>query len=91
MDEPRAYYTERQISHSNAYYLKSRKTALMNLSAGQQGRCRHREQTYGHGWGQEGEGGMDGESNVGPHTLPSVKYSQWEFAVRLREPKRGAL
>lgn len=35
----------------------------------------HREQTYGHGGGgEEGEGGMDGENTMGPHTLPSVKH-----------------
>ena len=29
--------------------MESRKIVLMNLFAGQQWRCRHREQTYGHG------------------------------------------
>ena len=37
--------------------------ALMNLFSGQQWRKRHREQTYGHGGGEKGEGEMDGESN----------------------------
>ena len=33
-------------------YMESRKMVLMNLFAVQQWRCRHREQTYGHGWGR---------------------------------------
>ena len=36
--------------------MESRKIILMNLCAGQQWRCRHREQTYGHGDGVEGGG-----------------------------------
>ena len=44
--------TEREISQKNIsyinIYMKSRKTVLMNLFAGQQWRPRHREQTYGH-------------------------------------------
>ena len=35
-----------------------------SLFAGQQWRHRHREQTYGHRLGGEGEAGMNGESNV---------------------------
>ena len=34
------------------------KMVLTNLFAGQQWRHRHREQTYGHGAREEGEGGM---------------------------------
>ena len=36
--------------------------ALINLFSGQQWRNRHREQTFGHGVGEEGE--MYGESNM---------------------------
>ena len=37
----------------------------MKLFAGQEQRNRHREQTYGHGVGEEeGEGEMYGESNM---------------------------
>ena len=36
----------------------------MNLFSGQQWRKRHREQTYGHGGGEKGEGEMYGESNI---------------------------
>ena len=39
--------------------MKSRKMILMNLFAGQQWRCRHREQTRRHG--AEGESGTNGE------------------------------
>ena len=34
--------------------MKSRKTVLMNLRAGQEQRHRHREQTYGHSRGRSG-------------------------------------
>ena len=63
--------------------MKSRKTILMNLFSGQQWRHRHREKTYGHWWrGEEGEGGMYGESNMGTPTITICKIdSQWEFAV----------
>ena len=37
---------------------------LMSLVIGQQWRNRHREQTYGHGVGEEGEGEMYGKSNM---------------------------
>ena len=33
-------------------YMESRKMVLMNLSTGQQWRCRHREQTFEHSWGE---------------------------------------
>ena len=36
----------------------------MNLFSGQQWRKRHREQTYGHGGGEKGEGEIYGESNI---------------------------
>ena len=44
--------------------MESKKMVLMNLSAGQQWRCRHREQTYGQKNGEEGEGGTNGESSM---------------------------
>ena len=37
---------------------------LKNLFTGQQWRNRHREQTFRHGVGEEGEGEMYGESNM---------------------------
>ena len=43
----------------------------MNLFIGQQGRNRHREQTYGHGWGKERVGGMN--KRYHGNTLPYVK------------------
>ena len=46
--------------------MESRKMILMNLFAGQQWRCRQREQTYGHGGDRKGEGGMNGESSTKP-------------------------
>ena len=44
----------------------------MNLFAGKQWRCRHREQTYGHVGGR-GESGMSGERNMETYTLPHIK------------------
>ena len=64
-------------------YMEARKMALMNLFAGQQWRCGHREQTYGQGVGrEEGEAEMNGESSMKAYTLPYVKKdSQWKFVV----------
>ena len=61
---------------------------LKNLSAGQQWRNRHREQTYGHGE-KGGEGEMYGESNMETYITICEVDSQWEFAVWLRN-KTGA-
>ena len=44
--------------------MASRRMVLMKLLSGQQWRNRHREQTFGHGVGEEGEGEMYGESNM---------------------------
>ena len=53
---------------------------LRKLSAGQQGRHRHREQTVGKAG--EGEGGESGESGVETCILPYVKSDTWwEFAI----------
>ena len=43
---------------------------LMNLLGGQQWRCRHRGQTYGHG---AVGGGDNGESSMETHTRPYEK------------------
>ena len=59
-----------------------------NLSAGQQWRNRHREQTYGHGE-REGEGETYGESNMETYITICKIDSQWEFAVCLRKLKQG--
>ena len=53
----------------------------MNLFAEQEWRRRHREETYGQGWGEEGEGEMNGESSMDAYTLSYVKRYQREFAV----------
>ena len=60
--------------------MASRKMVLMNLSAGQQWRNRHGEQTYGHGE-RGGEGEMYGESNTETYITMCKIESQWEFAV----------
>jgi len=52
--------------------MESKKMVLMNLFAGQQWRCRHREQIY-HWSGWEGEDGMKGESSIGTYTLTHIK------------------
>ena len=59
-----------------------------NLSAGQQWRNRHREQTYGHRE-RGGEGEMYGESNMETYIIIRKIDSQWEFAVCLRKLKQG--
>ena len=67
--------------------MKSRKMVLMNLSAGQQWRCRHREQTCGL---MVGEG--EGVTNAETYRLPCVKLdSQWKFTVWCRKLKSRAL
>ena len=53
--------------------MESRKMVLVNLFPGQQWRHRHRQQTYGHGRGEEGDSGMNGESNMEAYTLQCVK------------------
>ena len=42
---------------------------------------RHKEQTYGHGKGKEGESGVYGESNMETYITMCKIDSQWEFAV----------
>ena len=54
---------------------------LKKLFTGQQWRNRHREQTYGHGGGKEGEDEMYGESNMETYNAICKIDSQWEFAV----------
>ena len=53
---------------------------LKNLSAGQQWRNRHREQTYGQGE-RGGEGEMYGESTMEIYITICKTDSQQEFAV----------
>ena len=61
--------------------MESRKMVLMNLFAGQQQKYRYREQTYGHGQVDEGEGGTNGEEHGSIYTTICKINSQWEFAV----------
>ena len=42
---------------------------------------KQREQTYGHRRGEEGEGEMNGESNMETYITICKIGSQWEFAV----------
>ena len=44
---------------------------LMNVSAGQQGRCRHRKQTCGHSGGRRGRDELREQQET--HILPYVK------------------
>ena len=52
----------------------------MNVFTGQHWRCRNREQIYGHGPGEEGEGEMNGENGLDGYPLLYVKQIA-EFAV----------
>ena len=56
------------------------KDGTKKLSAGQQWRKRHREQTYGHGE-KAGEGEMNGESNMESYITICEMDSQGELAV----------
>ena len=60
----------------------------MNLFARQQGRSRHREQTYGHGE-MGGEDEIYGKSNMDSYITICKIDSQQEFAVYLRKLKQG--
>ena len=63
---------------------------LKNLFKGQQGRNRHREETYGRGErGQEG--GMCGKSNTETYITVCKINSQKKFAVWLRKLKQGSV
>ena len=50
---------------------------------------RHKEQTYGHGEGEEGESRVYGESNMETYITMCKIDSQWKFAVCLRKLKQG--
>ena len=54
---------------------------LKNAFARHQWRNRHREQTYGHRGGEEGEGELCGESNVETYNTIYKIDSHLEFAV----------
>ena len=54
---------------------------LIDLLAGLQWRHRHREWTYRHGEGGEGEGAMYAESNMETYVTVCKIGSQWDFAV----------
>ena len=58
-----------------------------NVSAGQQWRNRHREQTYGHGE-RGGEGNIYGKSNMEAYITIYKIDIQREFAVCLRKLKQ---
>ena len=67
--------------------MESRKIVLMNLFAGQQWRCRHREKTCGHSRGRKGWDKL----RESMETYNVKTDSQWKFAVRCREFKLGTL
>ena len=61
--------------------MESRQMVLMNLFAGQQRRDRNREQTYGHGGGEEGESDMHEERNMEIYNTICKIDSQRELVV----------
>ena len=69
--------------------MASKKMALKNLFSGQQWRNSHREQTYEHGGGREGEGEIYGESDIEIYNTICKIDNQWELAVWLRKLKEG--
>ena len=68
--------------------MESRKMVPKNLSAGQQWRNRHREQTYGHRE-RGGKGETYGESYMETYITICKIDSLWEFAICLRELEQG--
>ena len=59
--------------------MESRGTVLRNLFTEQQWRRRQREQAYGQGWGEEGEGETNGESSMEACTLTYV--NRWPMGI----------
>ena len=70
--------------------MESRKIVLMNPSTGQQWRCRHREQTYGHSEGERRWDDLREQPWIIHITMRKV-HRQWGFSVWQREPKVSAL
>ena len=65
---------------------------LMNLSAGQQWRCRHREETYGQGRvEEEGEGEVNGGSSVEAYILTYVRRQPIGICCVAQGTQTGAL
>ena len=65
--------------------MESRKMVLMNLSAGKQWRCRHREQTYGHCRGRRGGNKLEVCVHGNIHITICKRDSPWEFSIWCRE------
>ena len=61
--------------------MEYRKIVMMNLFAAQQWRCRHREQTYGHGGVVERRGWDEWRKYMETYTAICKRDSHWEFAV----------
>jgi len=61
--------------------MESEEMALMISFSGRQWRNRNRDQTYGQGGREEGEGEMYGKSNIEIYNTMCKIDSQWEFAV----------
>ena len=60
--------------------MDSRKMVQMNLLAGQEQRCRHRECTCGHKWGKRGRDILR-EQHWHINTTAHKMYNQWEADV----------
>ena len=70
-------------------YMESRKMALMDLFSGQQWRSRHREQTYGHGGGEERVRCL--ERVTGKLPLPYVNRQPTGICFMTQGTQTGAL
>ena len=95
VDEPRVCYTEwsqserqKQVSYTNANTWNLERLYWWSYLQGSNGNP-DREETYGHGRGQEGEGGMYGESNMDTYVTTCTTHSQWGCAGWLREHRRA--
>ena len=71
--------------------MESRGMVLTNLFTEQQWRLRHREQAYGQGWGEEGEGELNGESSMEPSTLTHVNRQPIRNCCMTQGTQTGAL
>ena len=96
VEEPRAWYTEwsksereKQWLYTNAYIWNLEIWNWWNYVQRSNGDADIENRLMDMGGGQEGEGGMCGESNMETYRTISKIGSQWESALWLRELKPG--
>ena len=95
VDKPKAYNTEwsnsereKQISYTNAYIWNLERWYWWTYLQGSSGDTDIREQTYGHGGGEQ-RGWDVRKSDMETYITICKTDSQWNFAMWLRELKPG--